>query len=305
MNGNIHRLLPSFANRWVVLVLACMLGLPLGASPALAQTGEELSAEQKKKLTKRLKKSFQAGRKAGNAKNFEEAAAHFEEALGLAQKLELAPQARKIQDLLVKSLKGAASVELSNDNYTAALEHYQQVLQYDKRDPIVHLNRGMAHLSMDSTDAGLQALQQAIRLGNEMGNTRVAGRATERIRSEFLATASQALQGDNPSEQQVNTALEALDRMQEYVEPNADAKFYRAMALYEGGQLEQAIQAAQEGIDMHQGSRSDAAKFYYVIGESQLELGNTAEACQTFGNAAYGDYQARAEHYLNNECEDV
>jgi len=36
-----------------------------------------------------------------------------------------------------------------------------------------------------------------------------------------------------------------------------------------------------------------------------METGNKASACETFNNATYGDYEARANHYLENECDDV
>lgn len=305
MNPNIHRLLSSLANRWALLVLACLLGLQLGVAPAVAQESSSLSAAQKKKLKKQLQQTYQEGAKAGQSENYEEAVTKFEESIQLAQKLGLSNITARIRNNLIKSLKGAASADLDQENYEGALSHYEKVLQYEDSDAGVHYNRGIAYLSIDSTDAGLQSLQQAIQVGNETGNTRVAGRATERIRDEFLAKASKALQGDNPSNQQITTALDALDRMREFVDPNADALFYRALALFESDQLQQAVQTAREGLDMHEGSRSDAAKFYFVIGESQMTLGNKAEACRTFENATYGDYKARAEHFLKNECEDV
>jgi tetratricopeptide (TPR) repeat protein len=156
---------------------------------------------------------------------------------------------------------------------------------------------------MDSTEAGLNTLQQAIEVGNETGNTRVTGLATERIRDEFLAQASEALNAQNPTSSQIQTALDALDEMEQYVDPNAQSLFYRARALFEQGQYEEALSTAQEGLDMHQGSRSDAAKYYFIVAESQMNLGNEQAACQTFEQAAYGDYQARAQHYLKNDCQ--
>lgn len=302
MNGFMPRLLQSLANRWVLLAFACLLGVHLGTTPVLAQNGG-MSTQQKKKLRNQLKTTYAEGAKAGQNQNYEVAAAKFKESLQLAQKLGLDNLTGKIRNNIVKSLKGAASKSLDQENYSDALAKYEEVLEYDKRDPVVYLNRGMAYMSIDSTDSGLNSLAKAISIGNEVGNTRVAGTATERIRDEFLNKASTALQGENPSDEQISTALEALDRMQEYVEPSADSKFYRATALFERGDFQQAIQSAREGLDMHQGSRSDAAKFYFIIAEAQFDMGNKSQACQTFQDAAYGDYKARSEHYLENECE--
>jgi tetratricopeptide (TPR) repeat protein len=303
---NNHRSHYSSIRRWITVALVCLLGLQLSAVPSLAQDESSLSPQQKQKLQKELQQTYKEGAKAGNAKNFEEAIARFEEAIQLAEKLGMSDIVSRIEGNIVNSLKGAGSTALKEENYEKALSHYQKLKEYTDEDPTVPYNQGLALLNMeDSTESGLQSLQKAIELGNQTGNTRVAGLATERIRDEFVATASEALQGNNPSQSQVNTALDALDQMREYVEPNATSLFYRATALFSSGQHQQAIQTAREGLDMHQGSRSDAAKFHYIIGESQMETGNKAAACETFKNAAYGDYQARANHYLENECDDL
>ena len=296
----------SSAPSWLVLALGVLFGgLTVGVGPALAQEESSLSTAQQEKLRKELQQTYKEGAKAGNAKNFTVAAARFEESVQLAEKLGLSDLVGKIEGNLVNSLKGAGSAALQKEQYGQALSHYKKLAAYTDQDPSVRYNQGLALINMDSTRAGLQTLRQAIELGTETGNTRVAGLATERIRSEFLARASKALQGDNPSQAQIRTALDALDEMREYVDPSAKSMFYRALALFQEEQYNQAVQTAREGLDMHQGSRSDAAKYYYVIGESQFELGSTAEACETFQNAAYGDYEARANHYLENECDDL
>jgi hypothetical protein len=296
----------SFAPSWLVLTLGVLFGgLSLGASPALAQEESSLSTAQKKKLRTELQQTYKEGAKAGNAKNFTVAAARFEESVQLAQKLGLSDLVGRIEGNLVNSLKGAGSAALQKEQYGQALSHYKKLAAYTDQDPSVRYNQGLALINMDSTRAGLQTLRQAIELGTETGNTRVAGLATERIRDEFLASASKALQGDTPSQAQIVKALNALDQMREYVDPSAKSMFYRALALFQSNEYQQSIQTAREGLEMHQGSRSDAAKYYYVIGESQFELGSKADACQTFQNASYGDYEARANHYLKNECDDV
>ncbi|WP_103030320.1 tetratricopeptide repeat protein [Salinibacter altiplanensis] len=303
---NTHWFSRVLASRWLVVAAAGLLGLQLGAGGALAQSESSLSAEQKKKLKKELQQTYKEGAQAGNKENYEVAATRFEESVQLAQKLGLSDLVSKIENNLAESLRGAGSAALKQENYEDALSHFNALGEYTDTDPTAQYNQGLALINMeDSTEAGLQSLRRAIEIGNEVGNTRVAGLATERIQDEFLARASKALQGDNPSQARIDEALGALDQMTEYVDPNANAMFYRGTALYESGQYQQAVQAARQGLDLHQGSRTDAAKFHFVIAESQIELGDKASACQTFENAAYGDYEARANHYLENECDDV
>jgi tetratricopeptide (TPR) repeat protein len=288
-------------SRWLVSSLALLLVAGLGVAPVHAQDGS--GGDNTQELKKRLQASYKAGAQAGNQGNYETAISRFEEAIEVAQQLELDDIVQKIQSNLINSFKSAGSADLKQENYEQALAHFDRALEYADNDPSVYHNRGIAYFSMDSTDAALESMQTAIKVGNETGNTRVAGMATERVRGHFLNLASQALNADNLSSSQISTALEALDEMENYVDPNAQSLFYRALALFEQGNLQEAIQTAQQGLDMHDGSRSDAAKFYFVIAESQMMTGNQSQACETFKNAAYGDYQARAEHYLKNDCD--
>jgi len=294
-----HRL---FANRWIVVAFLGLFAIQFGVSPTVAQ---DESSSAKRAQKKKVQKLFNKGKSAAQSGNYGEASEIFERALTMAKDVKWDQAVQMSQQFLVKSLTEAGTTANKEKNYQAALDHYEKVLQYVDNDPTVHYNRGIALLGADSTETGLQSLQKAIKIGNKTGDARVAGRATERIRAEFISRASKALQGDNSTQEQISTALEALDKMREYVDPSAKSMFYRALALHRDGQHQQAIQTARRGLDMHRGSRSDAAKYHYYIAESQMALGDKATACRTFNNAAYGDYEARANHALENDCDDL
>lgn len=300
-----QRLTVLAAPRWALVILAGVLCLQLGAAPVFAQNnGGSSSTQERQKQLKQLKQSYAQFQKAAESGNYQTAYARLERAISLAEAAEQSGALNQLRGFQQKVPTNWGNQALKNENWEDALTHFERGVQWSPNDAYVHYGRGLALINMDSTEAGLESLQRAIEVGNETGNTRVSGNATERIRSEFVSRASQALSADNPSDEQINTALEALDRMREYVDPSANSLFYRATALYEGGEHQQAVETARQGLDMHQGSRSDAAKFYFIIGESHLTLGNTSQACQAFQNATYGDYQARANHRLENECSD-
>lgn len=290
----------TYLVRWscASLVLALLVGI--GAGPVLAQDSGGSSATKKK--LKQLKQSFRSGMKAAKSNSASQAYSQLEQALQLAQETDQSGATNRISGLLQKLPKNWGNTAIENESWDEALTHFEKGIEHAEDDAYMYYGKGLALVNMDSTETGLTTLQRAIEVGNETGNTRVTGLASERIRDEFLARASEALNAQNPSSSQVQTALDALDEMQQYVDPNAQSLFYRARALFEQGQYQQAVSTAQEGLSMHQGSRSDAAKYHFIIAESQMNLDNTQTACQTFQQAAYGDYQARAQHYLKNEC---
>lgn len=283
-------------------ILAASLVLALGAVPAQAQDNGGSSGASKQKL-ENLKKQYAAFQQAAKKNNHETAYTHLAQATQLAEETEQSGALSQLRSFQQKLPTKWGNKSLKEKNYEMALTHFKRGMEWSPNDAYVYYGKGLALVNMDSTESALEAMQQAIKVGQENGDTRTANLAADRIRQEFVARASKALSASNPTRSNANTALEALDQMREYVDPNAKSLFYRATALYTKGEYENAIQTAREGLDLHQGSRSDAAKYYFVIGESQLDMGDKASACETFKQSNYGDYSARSDHYLKNECQ--
>ncbi len=295
----------SLASRWLFgLVLGGLL-LGRGVAPVLGQNAESSASSdaQKKEKLNQLKKTYAAFQKAGKQNEHETAYEKLAEAARLAKETDQSSALGKLRDFQQKLPTKWGNEALDAEKYEQALLHFDKGIEWSPNDAYVHYGKGLALVNIeDSTTAGLDRLKKAISVGKETGNTKVAGLATERIRDEFISRASEALSASNPSTAQANAALEALDAMQEYVGPNAKSLFYRARALFEKNQYSDALTTAQKGLEKHQGSRSDKAKYHFIVAESQMQLGNEDTACATFKKATYGDYKARAEHYLENEC---
>ncbi len=292
--------MPNSLTRWVLASLSFVLLLSLQPAPVLAQSSDQEDIKQK---IKQLKQSFNTGLKAAKTNDHSQAYAKLEQALQLAEDVEEDNAANQVMKYLQTLPKNWGNEAIENENFEEALTHFDKGVTHAADDAYMHYGKGLALVNLDSTEAGLETLEKAIDVGNETGNTRVAGLATERIRQEFVAQASETLSGENSTAAQADSALSALDQMAEYVDPSATSLFYRARAHFEKGSFDEATSVAEEGLDKHQGSRSDAAKYHFIIAESQFRLGNKAEACRTFQDATFGDYKARAEHYLKNECE--
>jgi tetratricopeptide (TPR) repeat protein len=289
--------------RWASAAL--FVALLLHTAPVLAQSdGGSGSSNATKQKIEQLKKSYATFQRAGKQENYETAYSSLAEATRLAEETDQSGALNKLRNFQQNLPTKWGNEAIENENYEGALTHFEKGIEWSPDDAYVHYGKGLALVNLDSTEAGLETLKKAVEVGNRTGNTRVTGLATQRIRDEFLAKASKALNAQDPTAAQADTALAALDEMQTYVDPSAQSLFYRARAQFEKGQFQQALSSAQQGLEMHQGSRSDAAKFYFIVAESQMRLGNKSTACQTFQNATYGDYKARAEHYLKNECED-
>lgn len=288
--------LVSTVRRWAMGVFVVAF-LAATVSPAMAQSGD------KKQQLEELKAAYAKGVQAAKQNNSSAAYQNLERALTLAQDTEQSGAAQKIQQYLTQLPKQWGNDALKNKNYEEAITHFEKGLEHNPKMPYLHYGRGLALINLDRTDDAMQALRQARSLGQSQGDQRTARLARQRIQDHYVAQASEALSAQNPTEAQANEALSALDEMEQYVDPNAKAYFYRAAALYHKAQYQQAIETARQGLEMHDGSRSSAAKYHFVIGEAYVALENLDSACSEFRQATYGDYKPRAEHYLKNECQ--
>ena len=289
--------------RWTVALLACAV-LGIGTAPVLAQSSAEGSVDTKQQKIEQLKKKYAAFQKAGKAEEYEAAYSSLSEAVHLAEATDQSNALTKLQNFQQKLPTKWGNEALKAEKYDRALLHFERGIEWSPNDAYVYYGKGLALVNMDSTATAMTTLKKAIEVGTENGDMRTANLATDRIRQEFIAKASKALSAQNPTAAKVSEALSHLDEMRQYVDPSAKSLFYRATALYEQGQHEQAIATAQKGLDrLQQGSRTDRAKYHFIVAESQMKLGNEQSACQTFEKAAFGDYKARSDHYHKNECE--
>lgn len=283
---------PDLLRRWATGVLALLLMVAMSAPAALAQ--EQDQQQQLEQLKQQYAQAIQAAKQNEATTAYE----HFERALELAQATEQQGAAQKIQQYLVQLPKQWGNQALKNNNYEDALTHFNKGIEHDADQAYMHYGKGIALINLDQEAQALQSLQTAIQKGEETGDQRTAQVATTRIQKHFVAQASEVLNTQDPTQAQADQALEYLNRMEEYVEPSANAYFYRATALYHKDQYEDAIAAARQGLELFEGSRSDEAKYHFVIGESYVALNNIEAAKEEFRQAAYGDYAPRAEHYL-------
>ena len=275
------------------LTRALMLALLfVAATPALAQEegGDDDQA---------YKRAYNAAIEAANAKNYQEAYTNFEEAARLAEEAGESEIAQKAIGVVAQLDYNFGAAAAKNENYDEALTHFEKGIEHAPDYAKNYLGKASALRKQEKIDEAMAAYQQAIEVG-EQSDTQIAEAAKNSIRDYYTFLASQALSrgGENIRSSDAEEALGYLEEMEQYVEPDADTYFYRATAANALDNYEQAIQFADQGLSMHNGSRSDAAKFYFAKGEALMYMGNTAEAKSVFQNAAYGSYKASAEHYI-------
>lgn len=266
-----------------VILLAFLIG-GISASPVFAQA---------------YKEAYNAGIESAKAKNYDEAYSQFTEAAQLAQQegdADIAQRASKVAAQIDYNL-GKQLVQ--NEDFEGALERFETGIELYPQYSNNYLGKALALKKLERDMDAIGAYEELITFGEENNDSDAVQAGEEGIREHFIFLASSALgRQAEPSASDAREALGYLEQLQEYLEADADTYFYMAAANNSLGNYNEAIQFADQALEMHRGSRTDAAKIYFVKGEALMYDGSTAAAKEAFQNATFGSYKSLAEHYL-------
>ena len=260
----------------------------VAAAPAVAQEDDQA-----------YKVAYNEALEAAQAKDYEQAYTKFGEAAELAGQAGEESIAQRANQVRAQIDYNRGALAAKNENYEEALTYFNQGIENAPDYAKNYLGKASALRKQENIDEAMAAYQQAIEVGGQ-SDPQIAQTAQNSIRDYYTYLASQALSrgGENVRSADAEEALGYLDEMEQYVEPAAETYFYRATAANALDNYEQAIEFADQGLSMHSGSRSDAAKFHFAKGEALMYMGNIEGAKASFQNATYGQYRASAEHYL-------
>lgn len=276
---------------------ALMLALILagfGASQAHAQ--DDVAAK-----TEELRKAWEGAVTAYQAKEYSQAYTQFERAAQLGNQLE-DPKAQETGKRASQYLPRIAYAEglqnLQAGNHEEAIAAFDKGLAKDSTYVNNLLGKGQAYQRMNRKDDALAHYVRALDRAERLGDSESARRAEEAIRSHYQPQASELLAGDNAGATQARRAVALMEEMQEHIDADANTYFYLASAYNILGEYERAIDLIDRGLEMHTGSRTDKARFYFEKGEALRAMGNIAAAKDAYRNAAFGSYKQPAEHFI-------
>jgi len=189
---------------------------------------------------------------------------------------------------------------LQQEDYAGALAHFDNGIANYPSYAKNYLARASALKKMGQQDDAIAAFAQTMEIATAGSDTKTARQAEEAIRGHFVFLASTALSrnGARTSTADADEAMSHIEAMLQFVEPDADVYYYTAESQKVRGLFADAIASADQALSVHRGSRTDKAKIYFVKGEAMMNSGDVAGAKSAFQNAAYGNYRASAEHYI-------
>ncbi|MBO6576699.1 MAG: tetratricopeptide repeat protein [Rhodothermales bacterium] len=246
------------------------------------------------------KEAYNAGLVAAEAKNYTEALKKFTEAASGAR-AEGDSDVESRANRIIGQIEYSFGVRQTRaENFDAALAHFENGITRHPTYAKNFLGKALALKKMERIDDAMAAFTQAVEVGNANADRATARKAESAVREHFVYVASTALSrnANGATSADADEAIAALDQVAQYVEPDADVLYYRAVALHAKGQTADAVAAADQALELHRGSRTDKAKIYFVKGEALMRAGDADGARAAFQSAAVGSYRASAEHFL-------
>ncbi len=266
------------------------LVLLLVALAFTAFSAEQASAQE-------YKETYNAALEAAKAKDFAGALELFKEAaIGAdnAEDSDIARRARYVAAQLENRLGNAA---YKAEQYDVALAHYSSGSDLYAEFIKNGYGEGQALIKIGRIDDGLAELVKVVKAP---GDRKTSLAAETAIRQHFYFQASSAVSKSNAISRDADRAITALNQLTQYeLAPDADFHYYMAEAHRIKGDAETSLSSADEALGLHQGTRTDKAKIWYVKAQAHVALRQTDAAKEAFTNAAVGAYKQSAEDWIS------
>lgn len=181
-------------------------------------------------------------------------------------------------------------------NLNEALDAYNSALELNPNYPRAIYQKGLVYRQQEDLDSALEQFDLAIDISLNAGDMDMVQRASGAARDYLIYVGGIAIEEENYS-----AALNLLQRAATYDDSSSEAYYRLAEVHNHLGNWDQAIANGTQALEFETGGRTDQAKIWFEIGLAYKHLENEPQACEAFQNAAFGTFQASAEHELEHE----
>jgi tetratricopeptide (TPR) repeat protein len=216
-------------------------------------------------------------------KKIDEAQVSLEKSLELADLYKDAEIKDKASKQLAKVYVAKGNTLLKTEKTDEALALFDKAIGFTPTYAKAYFSRGQALKKKGDFDKMKESMDMAISYGKETGDTSSLNNAKNVMRDNLVTRASKAVQ-KGTNEQAITLANSSLT----YNDQNKDAYYLLAVAYNKTSKWDNAIEAANKGLALEENSKEKKARFYLELGNAQKGKGDTASACSSFRNAAYG-----------------
>lgn len=245
------------------------------------------------------KEAYNTAIEAAKAKDYNKAYTEFTRAAKLADQADDSDVAQRARKVAAQIDYNTGKQLVASEKFDEGLKRFEQGITLFPSYSKNYVGKALALKKLNRDDDAIKAYQELIAFGEKNDNSEAVREGKQAIRDHYVFLASSALgRRSEPSAADAREALTHLENAQGFADEDADIVFYQAAAHNALGEYAKAIELSNKALQMHKGSKTDAAKIHFVKGEALMYNGDTAAAKEAFRNATFGSYKSLAEHYL-------
>lgn len=226
-------------------------------------------------------------------KKVEEAIDNFKLAYDYSVQYNDAGTKAKTADLLPKLYLAKGVNDYKAGKFDAAVESYDQALQYDSTLARAWLNMGVAYSKQNKETEMRTAYDKAITTGLSTNDEKTVEAARKAISDDLLINANKAFKKNDFS-----TTNALLDQAIQYTDSNTEVFYLNAVALNKLSKFDEAITMAERGLAVEEDNATKKARFFFELGNAQAGKGDTANACASYKKAAVGPFAESANYQI-------
>lgn len=215
-------------------------------------------------------------------------------AKAVAEKYGTQAQKDNSTNMLVQAYGIQASGYFSKSDYANAIITFDSLLAINPNHLTSIFNKAVIYKTQNNAASFEQTIDLYIEKAKAASDSVKVKQASTIALEYFRGAGSKANQAEK-----LDDALALLDKASKYgAEKNLF--YYYADVYNKKKNFSKGAEFAQKGLDLETGTPEAKAKFYWQLGLSQQGKGQTAEACASFKNSAYGPFAEPSKVQLKN-----
>ncbi len=259
---------------------------------ALGEEGEEVKIQAENQIPGLY---YQKGVNLYRERNIDQAIVAFVEAVEVSEKFNDANSKTRSETLLHQLYAIQANSVFRENNNDKALELYDKALAINPQHARSHLGKALVYRRLEDTDSFKESVDMAIETGLTTNEEQIIQTAESTARDYFLVRSVKA-----KSENNLTQAAEMINHSFSYDQSFAESYFLLASIQNEQSRFQDAVKNSQKALELLNGSREETAKVHFELAKAYEGLGNTSQACASYKNASFGQYEASAQYQIEH-----
>lgn len=209
-------------------------------------------------------------------------------AVAVAEKYGTATHKENAAKLIVQAYNLQGTGYFSQNDYPNAIAAFDSLLAINPGYVNAIYNKALIYIKQNDAASYEQTIDLYLEKVKAANDEPKIKQASTQALEYFRAAGSKANQAEKLDE-----ALAMLNKSAKYGD-DKDLFYYFADVFNKQKSFDKGAEYAKKGLDLETGDAAAKAKFWFQLGKAQAGKGQTAEACASFKNAAFGAFVTAA-----------